>query len=72
MKKVFSVLMTVLGFALKVAFGAFKLMIAFLSILISVCADVGRNIRIQGKAHLENNVQVVKFDYPDRKENENV
>ena len=46
MKKAFGVLMTVLGFVLKVAFGAFKLMIAFLSILISVCADVGRNIRI--------------------------
>lgn len=46
MKKFFSVLMTVLGFVLRVAFGAFKLMIAFLSILFSVCVDVGRNIRI--------------------------
>ncbi len=46
MKKVWSVLITILGFILKIAWGAFKLVIVFLSILFSVCSDVGRNIKI--------------------------
>lgn len=46
MKKVCSVLITVLGFVLKIAWGAFKLMIAVLTLMFSLCADVGRNIKI--------------------------
>ena len=42
MKKFLSILLSILGIAGKIAFGAFKLLIVFLTILFSFCIDAGR------------------------------
>jgi hypothetical protein len=42
MKKFLSILLSILSIAGKIAFGAFKLLIVFLTILFSFCIDAGR------------------------------